>query len=135
MSTSLPEDPVYIDLLERLIFALLEERHGFVGPDKPIKVISKQPEGVQTPKTVVELVDRTRRARELPVLGLEPVVWVGASSTVDHPCDRCGSLIKNGRCTNTECPFVDHAQSCLMGWYMHESHPHGKCNCKKKSET
>ena len=36
-------------------------------------------------------------------------------------CKRCGSDVKNNRCTDQTCPFSDHDQDCRAGWNGHPS--------------
>lgn len=37
--------------------------------------------------------------------------------TPDPGCDRCGSPLKRGFCTDMTCAFSRHVQTCASGWY------------------
>lgn len=34
-------------------------------------------------------------------------------------CERCGTDVRNNRCSDTTCPFSDHQQTCERGWSGH----------------
>lgn len=49
-------------------------------------------------------------------------------------CDRCGTDLVYGLCSETTCPFSDHQQICPLGWHNHpERNVEGKkCECDQK---
>jgi hypothetical protein len=45
-------------------------------------------------------------------------------------CERCGTRVADGYCTDQTCPFSDHKQNCPAGWANHPTQPaDSKCTC------
>jgi hypothetical protein len=48
-------------------------------------------------------------------------------------CQRCGTQLEDGLCSDETCTFSDHFQPCPIGWFGHPDHPQDKeCTCQLK---
>lgn len=62
--------------------------------------------------------------RCLELLPEQTVRNFGESMVDPSACRRCGSPLKDDRCTDETCPFSDCLQSDVKGWMGHPAWPH-----------
>lgn len=53
----------------------------------------------------------------------------------EETCERCGSEVREGLCSDETCPFSDHKQRCPVGFHGHPERDNDlPCRCDNKRQ-